>query len=298
MTQDLDATTHGAHMSSEQAAHAFLDAIDAKPEKRIPCPWPWMTKRMHGGFRRGQITTIIGPGHQGKSVLADQVAQAAAEAGFRTGLYINEMAISERVERFAARMSLVGLDWISAATAGTGRLSESQARAVANAMSTLSALPLEFVNASGWTSREIVRHAARLNLDLLVFDILQRLPYQHQSRRRDMDEAMGDFDQFAKRAGCHVLCVSHINRERTRSTGEIPAPLMSDVMESKLIVDIPDNVIAFWRKQDATSLDPTDEGAIKLLKGRGAKFGGIEVDFDGPHQRVTEARRNYMEVAV
>lgn len=290
LTADIARAVRGEHMNAEQAASALLDAIQGTPEPRIPVPLPSLGKRMQGGLRGGQLTAVIGPGHHGKSTLADQIAQCAAENGYRVGIYINEMSVPERVERFAARMSNVALDFIAGAAAGTQPLSDSQARNVMRAMNTLSGLPLEFINASGWTGRDVIRHANRLGLRLLVFDILQRLPFKHQSRRFDMDEALGEFDQFAKRTGCHVLYTSHINRERTKASGEVPTPVMSDVSESKMIVDLPDNVIAFWREQHELTKDPTDDGAIKLLKARSGKVGGFKVSFYGDRQTIADER--------
>lgn len=291
MTADLVTVTNGQYMSSEDVANALLDRLQGKPEPGIPVPWPSLQSRLNGGLRKGELTAIIGPGHHGKSVVADMLVQSAAAAGRKVGLYINEMVSAARAERFAARLSGVDLSLITAAACGDTQLRDDHLKRVLRAMNELSRLPVGFINASGWTGRDIVRHANRTPLDLLVFDIVQRLPFTHRERRFDMDEAVGHLDQYAKRTGCHVVYTSHISRERIRATGEVPPPLMTDVSESKMLTDLPDNVIAFWREQDDKTKDPTDEGAVKLLKARSGLIGGFKVYFDGAHQTISEPRR-------
>jgi replicative DNA helicase len=104
-------------------------------------------------------------------------------------------------------------------------------------------------------------------------------------RRETAEESMRVFKQLAIGAGCHVLVVTHLNRNRSSQTAYVPMPSLNDIRESGMISNRAHNVLFVWREQERDTGDPEDEGVIRLAKARAGRLGGVPVRFDGDRQR-------------
>lgn len=283
----------GRWTSGPDQAMAFARTLNGEHVQR----WTWGMRRLdtltRGGARRGQITVVAGPTSHGKSAFVDQALDAMGENGARVGLFINEMTEAERVERIAARRSGIALDDIQSATAGALQFNPNQR---ARLVSCITASPIRIRECSGWTAADICREARRHDFDVVCLDIIQRLPHRHDNRLRDLEDASQQFDALAKE-GRHVIVLAHINRSRVGHDGRVPVPVPSDIRDCASLPNDADNVLMVWREQDATTLEPTGSGLIRLAKCRGGELGGVPVRFDGAHQQFLPVDERHLEVA-
>lgn len=266
----------------------IADRLYASIEGSDPVRWPWPLQRLNrlsgGGARRGQLTFIGGASSHGKSVLVDLALQSMAKVGARTALFLNEMTVEERAERVAANLANVRYGRIQAATSGEEQLNAKEAKAIINAMA---GQQVAFCPCAGWSAEQIVREARRRQLDVIAVDLVQKLPFQAgRPRHQTLEDAVQRFDAFAKDTGCHVIMAGQINRER--ANGTFPVPGLADIKDCAELGNGADNVLFVWREQDPETLDPLDQGVVRMAKYRGARLETIPATFEGDYQRWTE----------
>ena len=287
---DADAARTGGWHSPHDLAEGIGNSIDNPDRVR----WPWPLSRLNhitGGARRGQVTFIGGATSHGKSVLIDMTLQSMADAGAKTALFLNEMTPEERAERMAANLASVRYGRIQAATTGTARLEQKEVNAITKAMASQK---VAVSACHGWTADQIIREARRRDVQVMALDLVQKLPWQPGMKRHEMLEAaVQRFDAFAKDTGCHVILGGQLNRGRVGLDGRFPVPGLADVKDCAELTNGPDNVLFVWREQAEGTLDPQDDGSIRIAKYRGAPLETIKVQFVGEYQRWSEQQLVY-----
>lgn len=262
-----------ADLLYEQMATGEVEAFD----------WPFrrLNTLTQGGARRGQVTLISGPTSHGKSIVVDQCVESMLGKGGRRGrLYINEMTPQERTMRIVSRRAVVRFESIA-----SGDLNEVERRRVLQALNDMATEQFySVVDCSGWTPRDICRDIRRGGFDVVAVDLLNRLPHKHPSRVKDLEEASVEFSSAAKDAGCHVILVCHINRQRVDPDGRVPFPTLNDIRDTAALANDADNVLFVWREQDDLG-DPGEDGLVRFGKVRNGKRGGVEVCFEPEFMR-------------
>lgn len=278
-----------AWVDGQAQGEALAARLAARDARRVPTGMPGLD-RVSGGLRPGQLTIVLGVTSHGKSALVDGMALAAAQAGWRVGLALNEQAVEERYERAVSRDSGVPLQAIDEAQTGRGRLTTVQVKALTDSAARIAGLPLAWLPAAGMAAVDLARQARRQRLDVLVVDGLQGLPMQPGRKAYEyLQDEVHALDEHAKRTGCHVLLAAHVNRQRLKADGTMPVPGLGDVADCTGATKRADNVLCLWRRQDPDTLDPTDEGILRMAKWRGARLESFALDFDGSRMRFTEA---------
>jgi replicative DNA helicase len=261
----------------------FTDIASGEDQRRFRWPFRRLNDLSGGGMRPAQVTLIAGPTSHGKSVMAGMVMESAmaGENPPRACVYNNEMTAREMAERIISRAAVVDHTRVASKNLTPGEL-ESCRRAAAE----LRSRPLDLQPCDGWSPQDICRHARREGYELVCLDIVNRLPHRWPTRVRDLQEASTELNTLAKTTGAHVLVLAHVNRSRVSMDGSRPNPTLTDVRDCQSLADDANNVLFVWRSQDEVG-DPTSEGVIRFAKARGAQLGGLEVVFDGQHQRFT-----------
>lgn len=276
----------GGYHSPTEVGLRLLDALEARDRVRYPWPFRSLNNLSGGGARRGQLTGVFGPVSHGKSVVIDMALHSMGEAGANAALFVNEMTVDERAERLAARLARVQFARIQQATSGLLALSADEGNAIIKAMSTQ---PVAMVGAADWSARDITREARRRRLDVLAVDIIQGLPHESGRKRNEtLEAAVQHLDAFAKDTGCHVILAGHVNRSRVGADGTWPLPGLGDVRDCAELVNRPDNVLFVWRAQDPETLNPTDDGLLRVAKYRGARLTAFPISLMGEYQTFYE----------
>jgi replicative DNA helicase len=279
---EIDSRAGGGWHSPTDVGLQLLDALEAKDRVRYPWPFHTLNNLSGGGARRGQLTGVFGPVSHGKSVVVDMALHSMGEGGANVALFVNEMTVDERAERLAARLARVQFSRIQQATSGLLQLSADEGQAIIKAMASQ---PVAMVGAADWSARDITREARRRRLDVVAIDIVQGLPHESGRKRNEtLEAAVQHLDAFAKDTGCHVILVGHINRSRVGADGTWPLPGLGDVRDCAELVNRPDNVLFVWRAQDPETLNPTDDGLLRVAKYRGARLTAFPISLRGEYQ--------------
>lgn len=288
---------HGVQRSFDRVelGTAVLALLEGGEIETFPWPFHQFNEMTRGGMRRRQVTFISGPTRHGKSVMLDMTLQSAAvNPATRVGLFVNEMSAEERALRVVARTAPLSYTKLELVSAGLADLESPEMDAV---MGALNRLPFDVVECAGWSAADICREARRRRLDVVGFDIIQRLPHINQSRVAELEDASNMFDRLAKEGGCHVLICGHINRARAGQTATVPFPTLGDIRDCAAFAHDADNVLFVWREQDEETGDPLDHGQIRFAKLRNGQPGGIRTDFVGDFQEFVPALPTVRPVA-
>lgn len=283
---EIGARSGTGYVAPMEVGFRLLDALEARDQVRYPWPFHSLNNLSGGGARRGQMTFVGGPSSHGKSVFVDMTLQSMGGAGASVGLFLNEMTVDERAERVAAYLAQVKFARIQQATAGLLTLTRDESDALIKAMSTQ---PVAMVGAFDWTARDIVREARRRRFDAIAVDIIQGLPDEPGRKRTEtLAAAVQHLDAFAKDTGCHVIVTGHVNRARVGTDGTWPLPGLGDVRDCAELVNRADNVLFVWRAQNPETLDPTDDGLLRVAKYRGARLTSFPISLMGEYQKFYE----------
>lgn len=293
-SQIVNPTTTGRKrtFTTDELGDRLTERITAesKPE-RFPWPFKKLNYKTRGGAARGQVTLIAGPTSHGKSVMCDMTLESFAQLQhIQPHLFLNEMSEEERTARVAGRLS--GIEWDRIFS---GDLNDQEKAVVA---SHAGYMKFGMTECAGWSARDICREARRHKYDAIAVDLVNKLPYRHNSRVHDLADASTEFNALAQDTGCHVLLVAHVNRNRSGAVdGRRPNPTLSDIKDCAALADDANNVLFVWRQQDEDTGDPLPEGVIRFGKARGGELGGLDVVFDGAHMKFNPAPARHLEAA-
>jgi replicative DNA helicase len=261
---------NGSDLPPDALADLAYEVADQGGKEAFPWPFGRLNALTAGGIRRGQYICLSGHTSMGKSFLCDQILDAAAKAGARSWLYMNEMDPEERVGRLLQRHGGVPYDDFI-----RGKLGADDRQRMVGALNR--GLRFGITPVAGWTPREVANHIRLHRWDVCAIDILHRFP--GLGEEREVSEAVKAFAETAKLAECAVILVCHVNRNRIQA-GVRPRPTRGDLRGSGAIENDADIVCFVHRDQDPETYEPLPEAQVYLDKARGFRVGGLEARFD------------------
>lgn len=253
------------------AAQTFdlLEAISRGDIRSIPTPLHDLNSMLSGGLRNGEMTVLAAYTGQGKSALAQDIARYAAKKGFRVLLISGEMTAEQYGLR--AFSSITGID--TATLLQAKKLKTPQWEAIAEAVSEMDKLPIEFSFMAD-TVEDVRREARRMKaLDLLVVDYLQLLEtersYPNDNSRVSHISRL--LKQIARTLQIPVLALSQFSRP---PKGMEKRPTIRDLRDSGSIEQDADNIWLMWQPTsgDDPDIPPYYSGWYEAAQDMGDRF--------------------------
>ena len=268
---------------------ASLDLTDGRHLAPIPTGFPEMDKLL-GGLQRSDMVVLAARPSLGKSTLAFNIAQFAAQSGSSVGIFSLEMSS----EQIAIRM-LSGQARVDSHRLRLGMVSEDEHRRELDAIGFLSELPIYIDDTPVQGVVEMRGKARRLQaergLDLIVVDYLQ-LMTGGSGRSDQRVQEMGEFSRslkgMARDMDVPVLACSQLSRAPEQRPSH--RPLLSDLRESGSIEQDAD-VVAFiyredvytdeteWEKRNPEKPYPRNIAEIIVAKHRNGPTGSVPLFF-------------------
>jgi len=296
----LEATARRRGRSPRPIANAVTEAI-ASVERASESPdgitgvrtgipkLDWLTT----GLDRGGLTVLAGRPSMGKSALGWQFAEYAA--GRRSGVFLAsyEMADAQLGKRALSRLS--GVD---SSQLRRGRLSAEEWRAIGDAATRLSQLPIAVCDHPPHTVEGLrsmtARHVRTTPTELVVVDYIQQMSGKGQNRNAQVEHISRALKRMAVELEVHVLALAQLNRGVEHRSP--PRPMLSDLRDSGAIEQDADNVLLIWRPEYYFDDSTPDEAYAKwqgraeliLAKQRDGETGTIPLEWDAPRLRFTQ----------
>jgi len=242
-----------------------LDSVDAK----FPA---WL--------HNGHLVTLAGRPGQGKTALAQQIAEHVARDGKKSVFFFSlEMPAGELVARSVTRTGRVDATALKLDT-----LTPDQELVRDRAVARFAGLPLTI-----FTCRQIdailkavadgvkdLAAAGAPPLGLIVVDYLQKIEGKGADLKTIVSANTAALKQLAVAQGVPMLALAQLNRNATGRSD--PRPIQSDLKESGTIEAESDLVLYVYREDEAKP-----EADIGTLKVRHIPDGVQTVNFDGKY---------------
>jgi replicative DNA helicase len=220
-----------------------------------------------GGMQAGRVWVIAGKPGDGKSVMMQNMVEAAIRQGKVVRIYPLEMTQMEQAYRMLC--SEGNLDNSSLAR---GIMSKAEVNAFGNAMHRLSKLPCTIVDCHGSTAKEICADIEHSNCDVAMIDYLQLLEMDGRGNREEVVAAISRLiKRTATRSAKCIITASQLNQ-------------MGELRESRAIGQDADYVLNIERVADDDK-----SRMIKCAKNRtGERFWQQKLAFKGESYRFME----------
>ncbi len=227
-----------------------------------------------GGLHAGELVTIAARTGVGKSVLATDIARAAAiHSNIGTLMFSLEMGQTELVMRMIAAEARVRLGDIR-----SGKLTDDDWTRAARRMGEISEAPLVIDDGAAVSSMDISGRSRRWQrvleqqgtpLGLIIVDYLQLMTgtKRVESRQQEVSEFSRALKLLAKSLEVPVVALSQLNRGPEQRSDK--RPLLSDLRESGAIEQDSDKVILIHRPDAFDRDERAGEADLILAKHRG-----------------------------
>lgn len=274
-----------AGCSARSIEHVMGDIIrrTLEPPPDVPCVPSrinGLNAMLNGGFENGTQAVIAGRPGTGKTSLGLDCAVVAAEAGHHAIIYSFEMGDIRLAERLVAARAQLD----SRLVRRPGALHERQKGPIIHAAMQLASLPLQIINAVGWTIDELIRHAQREHmkrpLGLIAVDYAGLVKVRaKRSREEEVATVSSEVHNLAVKCDCPSLLLAQLNREVDKRSSQ--RPVLSDLRESGSLEQDADYVIFTWHDENGNS-------ELILGKNRGGDVGAVPVKFQKQFTRFVD----------
>ena len=267
-----------------ELAQSFLARLDETPEYL-----PWGIRELDEGLhvKAGNLVILGGYPSSGKTLLALQCARVQAAAGKRVGFYSLETDAATLQDRMMSAMAQVPLSYIQQRV-----LADRHLEALSQAAIRLSRLPLEVVEASGMTVRDIRATALARRHEIVYVDYLQLIRAEGKDRYTQVTNISLGLHELAQGSGICVVALAQLARpEKTKSQKNV-APTMQSFKESGQIEQDADVGLLLW-PEDMD--DNRSNRTLKVAKQKEGEKLKLTLDFDGAVQTFREHKNTKAE---
>ena len=220
--------------------------------------------KLTAGLQGGDLIIIAGRPSMGKSALATNIGQKAAEAGYPVALFSLEMSKDSLVLRM-----LCGEARVDGQKVRTGHLGDREMPRLAMAAARLAELPFYIDDTPALSVMEVRSRSRRLMRDvgqrgLIIVDYLQlmRANRDVDSREQEISMISRSLKGLAKELDVPVVALSQLNRQVESRADK--RPMLSDLRESGAIEQDAD-LIAFVYRDEFYNKASTEEGVAEII---------------------------------
>ena len=243
--------------------------------------------KLTAGLQGGDLIIIAGRPSMGKSALATNIGQKAAEAGYPVALFSLEMSKESLVLRM-----LCGEARVDGQKVRTGHLGDREMPRLAMAAARLAELPFYIDDTPALSVMEVRSRSRRLMRDvgqrvLIIVDYLQlmRANRDVDSREQEISMISRSLKGLAKELDVPVVALSQLNRQVESRADK--RPMLSDLRESGAIEQDADVIVFIYRDEYYNKDASPDKGLAEIIIGkqRNGPTGSLKLKFFGEYTR-------------
>lgn len=283
----MDAKPKTMRLANDLAAE-YIDALDARcsgEKHHIPSGFKTLDKRLPAWLHEGHLIIVAGRPAMGKSIFAQQVAEAVAAQQRTAILFTLEMSGYEITERALARRSGVPIPTLKTAT----NITDEDWHKISHALAQFSPLPL-LVDDASFDIATLVSKAKAATANLpqaglpplgcIVVDYLQLVGAKAANRTIEVGQVTSSLKRLAKELAVPVVALSQLNRDLEKRTDK--RPTLSDLRESGQIEQDADLVLFLYRDEYYNE-DSPEKGIAEVIaaKNRHGTTGTTRLAFVG-----------------
>lgn len=236
----------------------------------------------------GDVIVLAGRPSDGKSALMLQFAYLMAEK-HKVGIFSFETRQGKLTDRTVSHVTKVKFKAIKQ---NDMRLPDWQN--ITSHAPAITSKNLEFIEASGMTTNDILGITLARRYDVIFIDYLQLISpvrYRSGTRNDELSEISKALAVMARQHGVMVVELSQLKRPQKTKSGDYLPPTLTDLRESGQIEQDADAVMFLYRTEPDQAQSPR---RLFIAKNKEGTLGKITLDFDGSTQ--TFSRPTYDEI--
>lgn len=227
--------------------------------------------RVYGGFEKGRLICVTGHSKDGKSLVMNQMADAAAAHGMRGWTVSLEMPKMEVMQRWAAQLGVNYKQLLDKDPSAAAKLTEAFVRFRDYQWR---------VTGRVITPAQVRMQQIRHKYDVIVYDHLHRLT----SDREELEDAVRQLKNIALDLDCLVITGAQLSR-RDDERGE---PNINMLRGTQIIEQECDMVLSIWRHRSEHG-ERQNEARLRVLACRfGPADAHLDLNFNAQHMRFQE----------
>jgi replicative DNA helicase len=233
-----------------------------------------------GGFQRSDLITVAARPAVGKTSLALNVAEGAAQSDAKVGIVSLEMSKEQLFERLISMNTSINLQHLR-----NGRLDRESLECVMQAVARLNDMPILIDDSPGQTLSQVRAKARRLHaqhgLDMLMIDYLQLMygDKRAENRVQEVAQISRGLKELARELSIPVIALSQLSRSVEQRASKVP--MLSDLRESGSIEQDSDIVMFIYREElYDKETDKKGIAEIHIAKHRNGPTAVVPLRFD------------------
>lgn len=230
------------------------------------------------GLQPGTLVTVGARPGIGKTSLATNIAQHAAEQGYVTGMFSLEMGKEELFMREVAAVARMDSQRLQ-----SGYIGEHEWGRISQAIGTIAESPLHLDDTPSIGLFEVRSRARRLKvehgLQLLIIDYLQLMATPgdgQESRAIRLGVITAGLKALSKELQIPILLLSQLNREQEKRGGR---PRLADLRDSGSIEQDSDIVLLLHRPEQPDRGDEQGVTEVIIAKHRNGPIGSVKLQW-------------------
>lgn len=231
-----------------------------------------------GGLEDSEQIIIAARPSTGKTALALRLMLNLSEQGYPCAFFSYEMSKSQLMQRLMSMWSRVNMAKIK-----TGRISEVEYEAIAQAANKIKDLPIYLNYDPIAPVSEVVNESRRLirkyGVKVVLVDYLQLMPHRMEFATQELGNITRRLKVLATSSNIVSILVSQLNRQVEQRTEK--RPLLSDLRQSGNIEEHADVVLMLFR-EEMYFPNQQNKGQAEVLirKNRNGPIGMIPMHFE------------------
>ena len=276
-----------AEMPMDISEHmdAWEDRIERQARGELDPSIAWGLKDLDvatGGIGKGDLCFVLARPGIGKTVLAMNLCDRAAQRGEVSLLFSLEMPRHQLIDRVMSARAKVNLDRLRKPE----RLTMADFEALAAARKSMSGIIVD--DRAGLNMNQIKARARRVArshpLSLIVVDFFQLLKgCGEENRTRELDAAAYDLKGLAKELDVAVVVPTQVGREVEKRENKRPRP--SDARDCGAIEQAGDLIISLYRAGYYSEAAPQHVAEAIICKQRNGPQGTVKLCWRGEYCR-------------
>lgn len=267
-------------VSSADAVDELMDYIQSPALPTIKTGFRELDYKT-GGLRGGELILLAGRPGMGKTAMAQSLALNIARNEHRVIFLECEMSPMDLSMRWISMLSKLPLGMIR----NKDIKDDADMDRFITSSTTLSQMPIDIVDASGWTVSRIraklLQEHSKRPIDAVVIDYLQLL--QTEKNNGNTNDAVADqskrLKMLARELDVPIILLSQLNR--SVESREDKRPRLSDLRDSGAIEQDADAVMFLYRGHVYDEDIPADKAELNVAKLRNGQPGTIPIRWNG-----------------
>jgi replicative DNA helicase len=271
-------------LSSSEAMDLVVNELEERAKnpgkiKGITTGLPSLDKKTHG-LQEGHLWVIAGGPGDGKSVIMQNLLEAAAKTGARNAVYQLEMPIEEQALRFLASDSMV-----DSGNLMTGLMTHEEKMAIMASINRLKRSGTAYVDTDNASAEDILSDIEQSDYRVVMVDYLQLMDVnqgKNETRELAISRVAKDLKSLAKRKRITILTGSQLTDD-------------GKLRESRAIGQHADKVLFVQKVEIDDEFDMTRRTLIVEKNRGGPPKVKIPLRFAGASFRFREAEQEDVE---